>query len=86
MDKTTERAKAPAGKAMSGNYRPQTTKIPGSDRPASHYVALTAKAFLAYLADRAEDGLQYEEFYYQNLLHSFSEILDFLTQNLEADE
>lgn len=86
MEKTTEGQELPIAEGIPGrnSYRPQTTKIPGSDRPATYYIILTAKAFLAVLADEAEEACgRTDEFYYQTLIHSYGEILDFLAENLE---
>ncbi|MCB0568009.1 MAG: hypothetical protein KDD01_26865 [Phaeodactylibacter sp.] len=58
--------------------------IPGTDLPASYYIVLTAKAFLSYLVYEAErGGGPTDEFHYDNLTHSYGEILDFLAENLE---
>lgn len=71
---------------MKKSYRPTKTKIPGSDRPATYYIILAAKAFMAVLADEAEEACgRTDEFYYNELLHSYGEILDFLAENLELE-
>ena len=60
--------------------------IPGSDRPASYYLNLVAKAFLAHLTSEVEFGLPANHMDLTNQRDEYYTILDYLAENLNNEQ